>query len=42
VRSRELLQISEHTVERHREHILDKLELRDRVVVTGARRGAPA
>jgi DNA-binding NarL/FixJ family response regulator len=30
----ELLQISEHTVERHREHILDKLELRDRVAVT--------
>jgi len=30
----ELLKISEHTVERHREHILDKLELRDRVAVT--------
>jgi DNA-binding NarL/FixJ family response regulator len=30
----ELLQISEHTVERHREHILDKLELRDRVALT--------
>jgi len=30
----ELLTISEHTVERHREHILDKLELRDRVAVT--------
>jgi len=29
-----LLKISEHTVERHREHILDKLELRDRVAVT--------
>ncbi len=28
----ELLHISEHTVERHREHILD--ELRDRVAVT--------
>jgi DNA-binding NarL/FixJ family response regulator len=30
----ELLHISEHTVERHREHILDKLGLRDRVAVT--------
>jgi DNA-binding NarL/FixJ family response regulator len=30
----ELLQISEHTVERHREHILDKLGLRDRVALT--------
>ena len=30
----ELLRISEHTVERHREHILDKLDLRDRVAVT--------
>jgi len=30
----ELLKISEHTVERHREHILDKLDLRDRVAVT--------
>jgi DNA-binding NarL/FixJ family response regulator len=30
----ELLTISEHTVERHRERILDKLELRDRVAVT--------
>jgi DNA-binding NarL/FixJ family response regulator len=30
----ELLHISEHTVERHREHILDKLALRDRVAVT--------
>jgi DNA-binding NarL/FixJ family response regulator len=29
-----LLQISEHTVERHREHILDKLGLRDRVALT--------
>lgn len=29
-----LLHISEHTVERHREHILDKLGLRDRVAVT--------
>ena len=30
----ELLQISEHTVERHRENILDKLGLRDRVALT--------
>jgi DNA-binding NarL/FixJ family response regulator len=30
----ELLHISEHTVERHRERILDKLGLRDRVAVT--------
>jgi DNA-binding NarL/FixJ family response regulator len=30
----ELLHISEHTVERHREHILDKLGLRDRVALT--------
>jgi DNA-binding NarL/FixJ family response regulator len=30
----ELLHISEHTVERHREHILDKLDLRDRVALT--------
>ena len=30
----ELLHLSEHTVERHREHILDKLGLRDRVAVT--------
>jgi DNA-binding NarL/FixJ family response regulator len=30
----ELLYISEHTVERHRERILDKLGLRDRVAVT--------
>jgi DNA-binding NarL/FixJ family response regulator len=30
----ELLHISEHTVERHREHILDKLGLRDRVAIT--------
>jgi len=30
----ELLQISEHTVERHRERILDKLGLRDRVALT--------
>jgi len=29
-----LLHISEHTVERHREHILDKLGLRDRVALT--------
>ena len=29
-----LLHISEHTVERHRERILDKLGLRDRVAVT--------
>jgi DNA-binding NarL/FixJ family response regulator len=29
-----LLHISEHTVERHRERILDKLELRDRVALT--------
>jgi DNA-binding NarL/FixJ family response regulator len=30
----ELLHISEHTVERHRERILDKLDLRDRVALT--------
>ena len=35
------LVISEHTVERHRERILDKLELRDRVAITryAVRRG---
>jgi DNA-binding NarL/FixJ family response regulator len=30
----ELLDLSQHTVERHRERILDKLELRDRVALT--------
>jgi DNA-binding NarL/FixJ family response regulator len=30
----ELLVISEHTVERHRERILDKLGVRDRVALT--------
>ena len=30
----ELLMLSEHTVERHRERILDKLGLHDRVALT--------
>ena len=40
----ELLHLSEHTVERHREHILGKLGLRDRVALTryAIRRGLVA